>query len=319
MKIVKVFIVANLSIILLLMAACNAALPMSTPTPTAEILPPTGVKYQFVTNRLLIATTHEQAQAFALNIDGDAQNQADNRFGTLLSLIQSVAPNLAFQENLDQAVSNGQVVTLHMVQADDPLNDPSVTWFLILGETALTAPLFDGSDEFALNTAVPGGFPIPGSLTNGHFIGGPGRAPIQIYLLGQPVEVELVGVLLEADVSPTGCTNGKLGGGVTGDELKSKLLPAIADGLNLVIKSDQALANAILAVFDSERNGSISVEELENNPLLMLTMAPDLDLMDASGNFNPGQDGVNDSYSIGFGFTCVPAELPLPTDVSTTP
>lgn len=39
---------------------------------------------------------------------------------------------------------------------------------------------------------------------------------------------------------------------------------------------------------------------------------PDLDLLDETGAFNPGQDGVLDSTSIGIGFTAVPAAFPAP-------
>jgi hypothetical protein len=133
-----------------------------------------------------------------------------------------------------------------------------------------------------------------------------------MYLLTQPVEVDLIGVRLEADLSATGCINGKLGGGVTVEEFRGKLLPSIADGLNQIIKVDKAVANTLLQVFDADRNGTITVQELENNPLLMIAISPDLDLLDASGKFNPGQDGVKDSYSVGLGFTCVPAAFTAP-------
>ena len=50
----------------------------------------------------------------------------------------------------------------------------------------------------------------------------------------------------------------------------------------------------------------------ENNILPKLAISPDLDLLDASGKFNPRQDGVKDSLSLGLGFTCVPATLTVP-------
>jgi hypothetical protein len=78
--------------------------------------------------------------------------------------------------------------------------------------------------------------------------------------------------------------------------------------------ADQALPTTLLQAFDSDQNGTITIQELENNPLLMLAVSPDLDLLDASGNFNPGQDGVKDSYSVGLGFTCVPDTFTAPGD-----
>ena len=99
---------------------------------------------------------------------------------------------------------------------------------------------------------------------------------------------------------------------MTVDEFRSKLLPTIVDGLNQIVKADEAVANTVLQAFDSDFNGTITIQELENNPVLMMAISPDVDLLDASGKFNPGQDGVKDSYSVGLGFTCVLATFTAP-------
>jgi hypothetical protein len=314
MKMKNVFIIANAGLILLLLSACGMLIPVPAPmpTPTAVVLPGTGVEYYFVTNKLLIPTTQDQTQVFALNVDGDAQQSLDNKFGNMFTLLTSAVQGIELQSTLDQAVNAGQVVSLHVVKADDPLNDTSVSWSIFLGQKSQSAPNFDGFDKFTLDSAVPANPPIVGSLTNGHFTGGPGTSQIQIFLMGQKVDVDLIGVRLEADLSAKGCTNAKLGGGVTVDEFRGKLLPAIADGLNQVIKEKKAGSSTLLQTFDSDKNGTITTQELENNPLLMLAISPDLDLFDASGKFNPNQDGVKDSYSIGMGFTCVPATFAAP-------
>ena len=314
MKMRNIFVTASASLVLLLLAACGALKPATTPIQTAEALPTTGIQYHLVTNKLMIPTTQEQTQAFALNVDGDSQQHLDNMFGGLFTLLASAAQGIELQSTLDQAINTGQIVSLHVVKADDPLNDSSVSWSIFLGQKSQSAPRFDGSDKFMLDPAMPTNSPIVGSLTNGHFTGGPGMAQVQIFLLGQPVDVNLIGVRIEADLSATGCANGKLGGGVTVDEFHSKLLPAIAGGLNQLIKTNKTMGNTLLQTFDADHNGAITVQELESNPLLMIAVSPDLDLLDASGKFNPGQDGVKDSYSVGLGFTCVPASFTVPGD-----
>ena len=227
-------------------------------------------------------------------------------------MLTSAAPNLELQSTLDQAVETGQLVSLHMLQTDDFMNDPSVSWSIFLGQATQTAPNFDGFDKFTLDAATPRNSPIIGSLTNGHFMGGPGAARVRMLLLGQSVEVDLIGVRLEADFSADGCVDSKLGGGVTVEEFRDRLLPVIADGLNQFIKADEAVTKTLLRAFDSDHNGVITTRELEDNPVLMLAVSPDLDLLDSSGKFNPGQDGVKDSYSMGLGFTCVPAAFIVP-------
>lgn len=314
MKMRNIFFAVNASLILLLLAACGVLKPAPTPTQTAEAMPATGIQYHLVTNKLMIPTTQEQTQAFALNVDGDSQQQLDNMFGGLFTLLASAAQGIELQSTLDQAINTGQIVSLHVVKADDPLNDSSVSWSIFLGQKSQSAPRFDGSDKFMLDPAMPTNSPIVGSLTNGHFTGGPGMAQVQIFLLDQPVDVNLIGVRIEADLSVTGCANGKLGGGVTVDEFHGKLLPAIAGGLNQLIKTNKAMGNTLLQTFDADHDGAITVQELESNPLLMIAVSPDLDLLDASGKFNPGQDGVKDSYSVGLGFTCVPASFTAPGD-----
>lgn len=306
----KVFVL-SISLLLLMLAGCSAL--RSTPTqpvstPTVVVTPSTGTQYQYVTNTLLLPATRDQTQAIALNIDGDSKQSTENKFGELLSLLTSAAPGLELQSTLDQAINTGQLVTLHMVKADDFLNDPSVSWFVFLGQPD-EAPKFDGSDDFVLDSKTPLNSPVIGSVTNGRFSGGPGSVQVRMFLLGQLVEVDLIGVRLEADVNQNGCVNGKLGGGVTDEEFQAKLLPAIAIGLNQLITDNNSAAPVLLQAFDSDKDKTITTPELEKNPVLMIAISPDLDLLDASGAFNPGQDGEKDSYSIGLGFTCVPASF----------
>jgi len=310
----KIIFSVNTALVMILLAACSAVKPTPAPTQTVQAPPTTGIQYHLVTNKLLIPTTQAQTQSFALNLDGDSQNHNENMLGGLLSLLASAVPGLDLQSTVDQAVNSGQLVSLYVVKADDPLNDPSVSWSIFQGQKTQSAPKFDGSDKFILDPAAPTSSQLVGTLTNGHFAGGPGTTRVQMFLLGQSVEVDLIGVRLEADLSATGCANGKLGGGVTVADFRGKLLPAIVDGLNAIIKTDKNAAAPILQALDSDQNGTITIQELENNPLLIVALSPDLDLLDASGKFNPGQDGVKDSYSLGLGFTCVPATFTAPGD-----
>ena len=303
--------------LLLLLSACNMPNPtpaQSISTRTVVVTPATGVLYQFVTNQLVLPATRAQTQSFALNIDNDSRKTPDNKFGELLTLLTSAVPDLELQSTLDQAVNTGQLVSLHMVKADEFLNDPSVLWSIFLGQSTRSAPSFDGLDQFTLSSEAALNSPIIGALTNGRFSGVADAAQIRMLLLGQQVEVDLIGVRLEADFSAAGCVNGKLGGGVTVEEFRSRLLPALADGLNQIITNNNTVATLLLQAFDSNQDGIISSEELEKNPVLMIAVVPDLDLTDAAGKFNPGQDGVNDSYSLGLGFTCVPATFVVPEE-----
>lgn len=307
----KIAFILNASLILLLLTGCNTIKQTPAPpvsTPTLIVTPATGVQYQYVTNTLVLPATSEQTQTYALDIDGDPKQTTDNKFGELLSLLASAAPNLELQATLDESISTGQLVTLHMIKADEFLNDPSVSWFIYLGQPAKYLS-FDNSGEFTLDSKTPLNSPVVGSITNGHFSGGPGSVQVRMNLLGQLIELDLIGIRLEADVNQNGCVNGILGGGITVEEFRSMLLPAIAAGLYRIAEENQDTASPLLQAFDSNKDKTITAEELEKNPILKLALSPDLDLLDSTGEFNPGQDGKKDSYSIGLGFTCVPASF----------
>ncbi len=309
MKIKPAFLI-QASLIGLLLAACAAPAPAPTATPTAIVTEPAQpVDYHFVTSQLLVPATKEQADAFALNIDGDPQNHSDNLFGGLLTLLKSASPDLELQKALDETIQAGQIVTLQRLKTTE---GNQANWSGFLGETAASAPRFDGTDQFTINPAGPKDTKISGTIVNGHFSGKPGEIRAQMVIMGASMDIALVGVRVEADVNEKGCTNGKLGGGIALSEFNSKVLPALADGLNHLSDADKQLTGTLLATFDANSDGSITADEIENNVLVKLATTPDLDLMDASGKFNPRQDGVADSMSFGLGFTCAPAIFTAP-------
>lgn len=311
MKLRSILLQATLMAFLL--TACGVVpTPKPTPTPTPTPVPTTAgapaVTYHFVTSKLMIPVTQDQANAFALNIDSSPDNHTDNLFGSLLSLLNTSVPGLEMQETIDQAVNAGQAITLHTLKTDTG----SATWSVFLGQPVAEAPRFDGSDTFTLLPETPTNTQINGTLTNGHFSGGPGEVRAQMIILGSSIDVGLIGVRLEADVNEKGCTNGKLGGGITVSEFREKVLPKLVEGLNSVVAADKELGPSILSVFDTDQNGSVSLDELQNNIIIQLATSPDLDLLDASGKFNPRQDGVKDTMSIGMGFACAAANFDAP-------
>ncbi|MBI5353829.1 MAG: hypothetical protein HZB50_14395 [Chloroflexi bacterium] len=314
MKTRNIFITASASLVILSLASCSALIPPPKhpdPTRTADGIPSTAFQYHFVTDQLILPATQELTQMFALNVDGDPQNQSDNLFGELLTMFTSAVPGLELQASMDQAMNTDRVVSLHVVKANDPLNASNVSWTLLQGKRNDMTPN-SGIEEFTLDSTATANPPIIGSLTNGHFMGGPGTAQIHMSLLGQLVEMNLIGIRLEADLSAEGCANGKLGGAMTVDEFHNNVLPVVAEGLNRMVKADQTVTAPLLQTFDSDHNGAITLQELENNIFLSLALSPDLDLLDASGKYNPRQDGVKDSYSVGLGFTCIPAAFSAP-------
>lgn len=54
---------------------------------------------------------------------------------------------------------------------------------------------------------------------------------------------------------------------------------------------------------------AVTLQELRENDLISSLLSPDVDLLDADGNFNPRTDGVKDALSLGIGFSAVEANF----------
>jgi hypothetical protein len=301
------------------LAACGTGSPPTAkPTLPPPVTPPEAApvetRHQFVTNTITVPMSQAQSLELALNLDDDSQGQTDNLLGRLFATFLDISPEFELQSTANEMIASGQAVMLHAVVANDLANDAEVHWSVLQGQ-ASSPPRFDGSDIFTVDTSFAArSSMLPGSISNGHFSGGPGSARLQLVFLDVPIALDLIGVRLETDVYATGCTNGRIGGGIRQEDFLNSFLPAIAQGLNQTIAAEPAssFSQTVLTVFDGDGNGTIANDELQSNFLLNLATTPDLDLLDASGNFNPGQDGVRDSLSIGLGFTCVPASFNAP-------
>jgi hypothetical protein len=175
-------------------------------------------------------------------------------------------------------------------------------------------PDFSGAGSFSIDPSAPLDSVLAGSISQGHFEGGPGTARIELVVLGVPVLLDLIGARISADVSVSGCENAKLGGAITQTQVHSSLFPALATGINSKIAADPGCpadcspdVQTLLDLFDTDHDVFITVAEIESNSLIQALFAPDVDLLDANGAFNPRVDGVSDSLSIGVGFSCAGA------------
>jgi hypothetical protein len=200
--------------------------------------------------------------------------------------------------------------------------DPVAWWRVYLG-TPTPNPVLTGGGTFAVDPTAPSGTALRGSITGGRFLGGPGIVPLRLGLVpgDPPVQIQLVGARVQADCTNLGCSNGKIGGGVPTAEVDSVIIPALADAMQAVIDASctistpelcSAAARNLLSVFDSNADFRITADELRANFLIAVLLAPDVDLLKANGR--PGNDGVNDSLSLGLGFTAKQAVFVTPED-----
>ncbi len=100
---------------------------------------------------------------------------------------------------------------------------------------------------------------------------------------------------LEADVSATGMVNGQITGAIPSAQVNSVLIPAIAGTMN-----DPTMDPGVKGMFDTDKDGTVTADEIRNNILISFLLNPDVD--------TDGKNGP-DALSIGVGFTAVPCKI----------
>jgi len=283
-------------------------------------------QHHYVVNAIVVPQTVTQAGAFGFNLDGDSQNRVDNAFGQFLVTLSQQGIDVQSAVNL--ATTGGHSVELGSLGADDLVAANPATWRFFVGAPTSGPPNLSGGGMFtvAQNGAMMG--TLDGSIAGGHLTaqvpaGSMARIPIKLGLVaGQaPIEFDLVGGHVAADVTANDCSNGRVGGGIAMADLANLVLPAWATAMNASITSAcrtgaatgdysncDSNERSYLQMFDTApMDGNISLAEVRNNSLVQTLLAPDVDLLDVAGGYNPTPGGTPDSISFGVGFSCASA------------
>ena len=296
---------------------------------------PDGTHTQYVADTITIPSS--PAEASQLGVDLDEDDVVDNALGQNLSILASQGVDL--QGSVDEAIATGSVILLANVQATALDNATGVGFSAYLGANpspaACTNPddittcgnHLDGSAAFEVDPASPTDALLVGNLVGGTFdTTAVGNVTLQLEIVeGQPpLELNLIGARTEFGASATSLSSGKLGGAITEDEARNNILPVIVNLVQAVVVEDctgtpgdcctaGSTGETVLNIFDpSSADCMVSAQEVEENDLIATVLSPDVDLLDASGNFAINGDGEDDSISLGLGFTAVGATFTRP-------
>ena len=299
---------------------------------------PAGTHTNFVVNALTVPQSAAEATAVALDLNGD--NRPDNALGGLLGALVTQA-DLDLQSGVDTQLDDATFTLLMSMKATSLANANGAGAFIFFGENPMPAACTDvldpltcgkhleGGASFDISANSPSDASIGGIIAGGGFSGGPGKVSIELPLgTGAPLRLDLIAAYVEVDASETGLTAGKLSGAITNDDVTNELMPAVQLLVQNIIDEDctpvgddcgcvaESTAITVLNFFDTDGSCDVPLQELMDNSLVGATILnPDLDLLDETGAFNPGVDGVDDSLSIGIGFTAVPATYTLPAGI----
>lgn len=304
-----------------------------------ETVNPDGTHNQYVADTISLPSSAAEAMQLGLDLDGD--DVVDNALGQTLSALGSQGVDL--QAPIDEAVATASIVLLADVQATALDNATGVGFSVFLG-TENTTPAactnpddittcgnhLDGSGSFEVDPASPSDALIVGSILGGSFqTSTVGSITLELNLVDgvPPITLNLIGARAAFSVTASNLMSGKLGGAITEDEARNNLLPVVvqlvkttvadgmcvdgADGCECIVDGmTDDTAETILSIFDTDMDCTVTDAEVENNSLVGTVLSPDADLLDASGNL--GSDGVDDSISLGLGFTGVGATFAAP-------
>lgn len=285
--------------------------------PNNPTIDPGAVADHYIIDTIDIPSTSSEAVELGLDLDGDDQGRVDNAIGQILSVFSSQGGGYDLDAEQKALIDSGDILHLLEVRAT------SLTTALRVGVTLMhgldtdgdPSDNLDGSESFAIDAAKGQGT-MYGCVQTGQLDVRRGTVPIAITFpgLGEPFIVDAVAARIEATVNATSMS-GKLAGAVTEQDVDQKVLPVLAEGLNRVIARDctdcvcDGFGEIVVDLFDDDDDCQVSDEELRNDSLIGALFAPDLDLFDSAGNYAPNQDGVEDSLSIGVGFTAVGAAV----------
>ncbi|MBT8495516.1 MAG: hypothetical protein KJO07_20880 [Deltaproteobacteria bacterium] len=284
---------------------------------------PTTSRAGFVFDTITVPTSEAQAKQVALDIDGDGE--VDNALGNVISTLASFSDSVDVQGQVDDSLADGSVILLADLGYSS-LNSGNGLMTLFQGDNPGTAPCdgeqcgkhLSGGTSFDISVASPQDNTVSGALSAGVFTGSDGVVTIPLPLGTSINNIEVIGAATRADVTKTTLSGGILGGGVSEDEIDTKILPAVAELMGAYTAQECTLpaptccpngtdGKTIMDLFDENNDCSITTEELKNNFLVATLLKADLDLLDENGDYNPGVDGVLDSVSIGIGYSGIDA------------
>jgi len=312
-----------------IIALCLASLPACTDFDSGGVQ---GDHYQFVLSRTNMPTTTAEVASLGFDIDGDSAT-IDNKVGDGLTSLPGIGglSNLA----LDGALARGTAILLVDLQTRSLSNASDVGISFYLGQDPSNPPCadatdttcgrhLDGTTQFTISPSSPLDTTLVGEIRDGQLTAGPGRITLELAFvpLLPPIRLELEGVMVDATVSEDGRITGKFGGGFVESQFGINALPAIAGAIDFVVGRD--CAGTAPDCCQPGTEGDLLVADLDNvnvncavGPIEFGFGVPgrfqaDVDLLDSAGLYNPRQDNVTDSLSVGMGFSGIRAAFPQP-------
>jgi len=258
-----------------------------------------------VINKFMLPSTPLKLSLYSFDLTGDGK--LNNVLGTLLGFMTSFSSAMDMQPYADNLVNSGTLLAMMELYGKSLVSDPSIWIQTHLGKDLDSNPKdnFTGSEQFGLHALSPVKSIVTGNISAGKMAASSGSLifPVPLAVGATPVLVTLKKLHIKATVASSGMTQGVVGGAVNVQELKQKVLPAMAAIMNQIYQAPTTPLNLKTLLrnnFDANKDNKISAAEVQNNLLVNLLMVPDVD---TDGDNKP------DAISFGMGFTSVSCSI----------
>ena len=236
-----------------------------------------------------------------MDLTGD--NKVDNRLGDLLGGINTIHPTMDLNKDLADQINNAELLLLHELRSRSLKDAGTARIQFLFGKDLDKNPKdnFTGKEWFGLDPKLPSALPMTGTIKGGVASFGPGDVMFPVALGQVYVVVTLKLARLAANVTKDGMTNGVIAGAMTIADVKGVLLPGLATELTRQyhLSTLTPTGKKFIEFFDANKDGTITVKELETNTLIKSVILDQPDV-DTDGDKKP------DAVSLGVGFTSVP-------------
>ncbi len=294
-----------------------------------ECVNPQGSHYRYIVDSIHLPDSSVEARSIALDLDGDPQGRPDNQLGAIMPSLDSVS-DYTLQTILSDGIDNGSIVLLIDVQATNLQSANGVGGRMLFGHNPRPAACvddeltdcrhhLDGNGSFDIDTTSFIDAAVAGAVSGGLFTGGPAHVALEIdlpELVPYPITLQGIGVRAQVTTGDDGRLEGIIAGGVLVDEMVQVVFPALVElvardctGTAPTCCAAGTLGETVLGLVDTDGDCTVSADELAANDLVQSLAAPDLDLLDADGAFNPRTDDVRETISLGASFTAVRADF----------
>jgi hypothetical protein len=281
-------------------------------------------------------TLPDSTTASKIGWDYNNDGTKDNALGSILGALSGMAGSLNIQESVDDGVNSGGTLVLLRVQADDFKSDDDSKAQAWTGEsieccadpsdsaacaTEAKTKCFAGSTTFYPAADSPKDALFKGKIAASDMQYGPAKLKF-ILPFGSDagnLDLNLKAVYILGKMAADGksISEGILAGAISKSELDNTLIPKIAEMLNKTLNDpdqDQQVKDTIATLFDTNKDKSITKEEVANNSIIKTFLSGDVDV---------DNDGENE-LSLGVGFEAASCTIddkgtgPKP-DTGTTP